>query len=123
MPLVHRLSERVGNAGAHADRRGLFDAELGRDLVSGTEADATDVASQAIGIFLDALDGLGAIGLVDAHRARRADAVAVVKQHDLADHLLLGPAGNDPFGTLWADPSHFVQAARLLLDDVEHGIT
>ena len=45
------------------------------------------------------------------------------KQHDLADHLLLGPAGNDPFGTLWADPSHFAQAARLLLDDIEHGIT
>src|SRR6516225_4887979 len=49
MPLVHRFSEGKGDAGAHADRRGLFDAELGRDLVSGAKADAADVASQAIG--------------------------------------------------------------------------
>ena len=70
MLLVHRFSDRVGNAGAHADRRGLFYAELSRDLVSGAEADAADVASQAIGIFRDALDGLGAIGLVG--RAPRA---------------------------------------------------
>ena len=30
MPFVHRLGERVGDAGTHADQRGLLDAELGR---------------------------------------------------------------------------------------------
>jgi exodeoxyribonuclease V alpha subunit len=33
--------------------------------------------------------------IVDAHRPRRADAVAVQEQHDLADDPLLGPAGDD----------------------------
>jgi hypothetical protein len=43
MAVVHRLGERVGDAGTHANERGLLDAELGRDLVSGAEADASDV--------------------------------------------------------------------------------
>src|SRR5439155_342056 len=105
-----------------ADQRGLLNAELGRDLIRGAEADATDVPGQAIGVFRDELDGLGAVGLVDAHRARGADAVAVQEQHDLADDLLLGPTANDALRPLRADPVDFAQAARLLLDDVEHGI-
>jgi hypothetical protein len=44
MAIVHRLGERVGDAGAHANKRGLLDAELGCDLVGGAKADATDVA-------------------------------------------------------------------------------
>ena len=92
MPVVHRLGERVGDPGTHADQRGLLDAELGRDLVGGAEADAADVAGQPVGVLRDQLNRVGAVGLVDAHRARGADAVAVQEQHDLADHLLLGPA-------------------------------
>jgi hypothetical protein len=44
MPFVHRLRERVGDAGTHANECGLLNAELGRDLVGGAEADAADVA-------------------------------------------------------------------------------
>src|SRR6516162_6268069 len=44
MAIVHRLGERVGDAGAHANKRGLLDAQLGCDLVGGAKADATDVA-------------------------------------------------------------------------------
>ena len=121
MPFVHRLGQRVGDAGAHADQCGLLDAELGRDLIGGAEADAADVAGQAVGVLRDQLHGIGAIGLVDAHRARGADAVAVQEQHDLADDLLLGPAADDALRTLRADAGHLTQAARLLLDDVEHG--
>src|SRR5438552_18054750 len=76
MPFVHRLGERIGDAGAHADQRGLLDAELAGDLIGGAEADARDVASQSIGVLRDGLDGLGAVGLVDPHRARGAGAVA-----------------------------------------------
>ena len=43
------------------------------------------------------------------------------KQHDLANHLLLGPAGDYPLRPLWADTGHFAQTTRLLLDDIEHG--
>jgi len=41
------------------------------------------------------------------HRSRRADAVAVQEEHDLADDFLLGPAGNDPLGALRADSRYF----------------
>src|SRR4030081_4070079 len=95
MPFVQRLGERVGDAGTYPDQRSLLDAELRRDLVGGAEADAADIAGQAIGILRDELDCLGAVGLVDAHRARGADAGAWQEQHDLADDLLLGPAAND----------------------------
>src|SRR5258708_3315928 len=53
--------------------------------------------------------------------ARRADAVAVQEQHDLSNHLLLGPLRGDTRRTFWADPGHLAQAIWLLLDDVEHG--
>src|SRR5262249_4897633 len=61
--------------------------------------------------------------LVDAHRPRRAGAVAVQQQHDLAEDLLLSPTGDDPLRPLWADPGNLAQARRLLFDDVEHCFT
>jgi len=82
MPFVHRLGERVGDPGTDADQRCLLDTELGRDLISGAKSDAADVASQPIGVLRDEPNGISAVGFVDAHRARRADAVAVQKQHD-----------------------------------------
>jgi hypothetical protein len=95
---------------------------MGGGAVGRAEADAADVAGQAVRVFRDELNGIGAVGLVDAHRPRRADAVAVQEQHNLADGLLLGPARDNPFGTLWADTGDLTQAAaRFLLDDIEHG--
>jgi hypothetical protein len=123
MPVIHRLRKRVGNTSAHADQRRLLDAKLGRDLVGRSKADAADVAGQTVGVFRDQSDSIGAIGLVDAHRPRRADAVAVQEQHNLANHLLFGPAGDNPLRTLRADAGHFTQPTRLLLDNVEHGFT
>jgi hypothetical protein len=46
----------------------------------------------------------------------------VQEQHDLSDHLLLGPAGGDALRPLPADPGHLPQAAGLLFDDIENGI-
>src|SRR6516225_2796833 len=122
MPFVHRLSERVGDTGTYADQRGRLDAELGPDLIGGAETDAADVAGQAIGVLRDELDGIAAVGFVDAHGARGADAVAVQEQHDLAYDLLLGPAADDALRPLGADPCHLPQTAGLLLDDVKNGI-
>src|SRR5262249_18925448 len=118
---VHRLSERKGDAGAHADQCGLFDAEFGCDLVGRAKADATDVAREAVRVFRDQSNRIDAIGLVDAHRSRCADAVAVQKQHDLADDLLLGPARDDALCAFRTDSSHLTQTARLLRDDVKYG--
>jgi hypothetical protein len=121
MPFVHRLGERVGDAGTDANQSCLLDAELGCDLISGAEADAADVAGQTIRVLRDEPNGIGAVSLVDAHGARRTDSVAVQKQHDLSNHPLLGPAGDDPLSTLRADAGHLAQAIGLLLDDLEDG--
>src|SRR5215475_11996548 len=103
MAIVHRLGKREGNTGAHANQRGLLDAELCRDLIGGAEADAADVASQAVWVFRNEPNSIGAIGLVDAHSSRCTDTITVQEQHDLANHLLLGPARDDPLRTLGAD--------------------
>src|SRR5215472_16834650 len=121
MTVVHRLGERKRYAGSYADKCRLLDAEFGRNLVGGAESDAADVAGQPIGVFGNQPNGIGAIGLVDTNRPRRADAIAVQEQHDLANHLLLSPARDDPLGALGADTGDLTQASRLLLDDVEYG--
>ena len=47
--------------------------------------------------------------------------LAVQEQHDLADHLLLGPARDDLRGRLGPMPVHLAQPRGLLLDQLEHG--
>ena len=120
MALIHRFGQRIGDPGAHADHGGLFDAELHGDGVGGLEADAADIARQAIRVLGHDLDGVGAIGLENPHRPRRADAMAVQEDHDLADDLLLSPAFGDALGANRANPGHLAQAVRLGLDDVEY---
>jgi hypothetical protein len=68
MAVIHRFGQREGDAGTYADQGCLLDAELGRDLVGGEEADAADVACKAVGVLGDQLDGFGAVGLLDANR-------------------------------------------------------
>src|SRR5262249_3284551 len=106
MPLVHGLGERVGDAGPNSDQRRLLDAELGRNLIGRDKSDAADIASQAVRVLRDQLNGIRTVGLVDPHRPRGTDPIAVQEQHDLADDLLLGPAGDDLPSTLWADAGH-----------------
>ena len=105
MSLVHRLGERIGNPGAHPHHGGLLDAELHRDGVGGLEPDAADVARQPIGVLGHDLDGVGAVGLEDAHRPRRADTVAVQEHHDFPHRLLLGPGGQNAGGANRPMPS------------------
>ena len=47
--------------------------------------------------------------------------MAVQEQHDLADHLLLGPAAADPLGALGPDAGDLLETLGRLLDGVEHG--
>src|SRR5262249_55743512 len=109
MPVLHCLGERGRYPSPHADHRGLFAAQLCRNLGSGAEANAPDVASQPVRIFRDHSDGVGTVRLVDAHRPRRAYAVAVQEQHDLADDLLLAPPGNDPLGAFRSNAGYFTK--------------
>ena len=83
MPLVHRLGQRVADAGTDPDQRRILDPDLGRDLIRSAETDATDVPGQTVGVLADHPHGFVAIGLVDPHGPRRTDAVGVQEQHDL----------------------------------------
>jgi len=50
------------------------------------------ITFSAIGVFRHHLHGVGAVGLEDAHRPSRADAMAVKKHKDFAHDLLLAQA-------------------------------
>ena len=120
MALVHRLRQSIGNPGAHPRHGGLLDAELHRNGVGGLEPDAADVAREPVRVLGHDLDGVGAVGLEDAHRARRADPMAVQEHHDFSHRLLLGPRGQDAGGPHTADALDLPQPVGRRLDDVEH---
>ncbi len=120
MPLIHGLGQRIGNAGAHADHRRLFDAELHGDGVGGLEADAPDIARQPIGVLGHDLDGVGTIGLENPHRPRRANTVAVQEDHDFPHRLLLGPGSENAGSANRPDAIDLAQPVRGCLDDVEY---
>src|SRR6476659_1813413 len=95
VPLVHRLGQRIGNSGAHPDRRCLFDAELHCNGVCGLKANTANIARQPVWVFGHDLDGVRTIGLEDPHRPRRADTVAMQEDHNFPDCLLFGPGSEN----------------------------
>ena len=112
MALAQRLLEHVAEAGAQAERRIRRDAEALGQLVGGLEADAADVAREAIGVLADHLDRALAVGLEDARGAQRAEPVRMQEQHDVAHRPLLAPGGRDPPGEAAPDARHLAQALR-----------
>ena len=118
--LVGKRLQHMPHAGLGTDHGIAGNAQALRQGVGGLEADAVDVQGQAVGILLHPGDGLGAVGLVDAHGPGRAHAMAVQKHHDLAHDFLLGPGRDHTGGALGADAVEFLQALRGLRDDVEH---
>jgi len=62
MALVHRLGQRMADAGADPDHRRLLDAELHRNGVGRHEADAADVADEPIRVLRHHLRGIRTIG-------------------------------------------------------------
>jgi hypothetical protein len=88
--------------------------------VGGLEADAPDIPSQTIGVLGHDLHGIGAVGLEDSHRSRRADAVTVQEDHNFANDLLVRPGGSDAAGSDSADPSDLAQALGLGFNRIEH---
>jgi hypothetical protein len=119
MPFVHGLGQRVGNPRPHTDHRGFLDAELHGDGVGSLEADAADVARQPVRILGHDLDGIGTVGLEDAHGPRRANTVAVQKDHDFAHRLLLGPGSENAGGANRTDTIDLAQPVGRRLDYVE----
>ena len=120
MTVAHGLGERIGDPRADADHGGLLDPEFLRDHIRGAEPDASDVARQPIRVFAHHLHGIGAVGLEDAHRPRRADAMLMQEDHDLADDLLIRPGRRDLGGPHRTDALDLPQPLGVGLDDVEH---
>jgi hypothetical protein len=120
VPFPAGLKKGVIDASSQANHRGRFDAQPGGDGISGAEADAADVARQAIGVLCHHLHGVIAVRLEDPHRSGGADAMAVQEHHDFAHHLLIGPGLGDTTGAHLADTGHLSQALWLLLDHLEH---
>ena len=109
----------MGNPRANPDHGGVLDAEFHGDRVGGLEPDAANVAGKTVRVLGHDLNGIHAVGLVDPHRARRADTMAVQEHHDLANDLLFRPGVGDPLGAHPADTSHLAQPCRLGLNDLE----
>src|SRR5208337_1376945 len=107
------------NPGSDPDHGGFLDAEPGRDRIRRFEADAPYVLREPVWIFRHELHGVVAVGLVDTHRARCADAVRVQKDHDLANDFLLRPGDDNALGSARADAVDLAQALRRSLDDIE----
>ena len=120
MSLIHGLGQRIGNPRADPHHGGLLDAELHRDGVGGLEADTADVTREPIRVLGHDLDGVGAIGLEDAHCPRRADTVAVQEDHDLSHGLLFGPGGENAGCANRPDAINLAQPVRRRFNNVEH---
>ena len=120
MTFVKSFGQGKGDPGPRPDHGRLFDAEFHREGIGRLKADAPDVAGEPVGIFRNHLDRIGAIRLVNPHRARCADPMGMQEDHDLADRPLFRPTRGNPIGTLRSNAGNFPQPMRLGFDDVEH---
>src|SRR5215213_2838002 len=100
-------------------RGSLFHAELGRNRIRRLEADAAHVLGQPVRVLSHDLDGLITIGLENAHRSRRADAMRMQEDHDLPHRLLLGPPRHDARGSHGANSRNVGQTFGSGLNDLE----
>ena len=80
---------------AHAIHSRSLDQRRRVFLFRTAMASARRCATSTVGVLGDHPHRLRAVGLVDPHGPRGADPVNVQEEHDLADDLLLGPAGHD----------------------------
>src|ERR1700687_1404682 len=104
MTVRNSLHQRVGDAGASTEHGLLRNTETLSKLVVSLDPDTADVACKTIRIFLHERDRVGTVGLKNANRPRRTDAMALQEDHDLADRLLVRPTSRDPLQPDLTDP-------------------
>src|SRR6266540_1454683 len=75
--ILGKLLQDMTDASLGTDDRVPWNPQPLRQGIGGFEANAVDVERQAIGILLDADDSLVAVGLVNADRSGRSDAMRV----------------------------------------------
>ena len=109
VPLVPGRAERVQHARLQPRRGVRGDADRLGDRVGGLEADAPDLARQPVRLLPHHPPAVVAEPLVDAHRQRGRDAVALQRRHHLADVPLLRPGRGDAPRPHLADAGHLGQ--------------
>jgi hypothetical protein len=119
---VGGFEEDVIEAGAGAEQGIERDTEFLGDEIGGFEADAGDISSEDVGVGLDRVDGIVAVGFVDADRAAGADAVGMEEDHDGADDFLFGPGVLDLFAAFGSDAVDLFETRGSMFDDVEDGV-
>src|ERR1035441_4765708 len=119
MALIGRLQQHMIEARTGAQDGIMRYADLLANPVRHSEPDPVDVPGQRVRVGLNPLDGLLPVSLVDADSPAGADSLGMKEHHDVADDLLLGPGRFDSSAPLGPNAFHFLQADRIVLDDVE----
>ena len=104
----------VEDAGVEAGRGVVGEAEVDGDAVGGLEADAVDLAGDAVGLLLKNLAGLGAVFLDEFNALAGSDAVGLKEDVELAESALLVPGFFNGGGADLADAGHVAQAGGFL---------
>ena len=114
--LVGPLQQQVLQGGLGPVGRVLVYPHLPGDPVGGDETDPPHVLGQPVGVFLDHLHRILAVGSVDAGGVGGADPVALQEQHHAPYVLLLHPGPFDALHPAGPDPRRLGQSFRLLVD-------
>ena len=116
MPLVRQRIQGVKNPAAAAERVVFGKAQLFRQSVRCFKAHAPDIVRQPEGVLFDHLNAFVAVNLIDLRREGRADAMALEKEHDVLDFLLLFPAVPDHLNPLFSNAGNQQQPVCFLFD-------
>jgi len=116
--VLQRL-EREDEPGVEPRRGVVRKTQVDRDAISGFEADAVDLAGDAIGLVRE--DGLRgrAEMLRDLHALAGRDTIGLQKNVELALGALLVPRLFDRGGAFFADALDVAQLAGLLAEDAK----
>jgi len=117
--LLRRLPQHMAQGGHGAVERVGGNAQLGRDLVGGLEADAAYIARQPVGRLAHHPHRLVAVLAVDAQAEGRGHVVRREEEHHLLNGLLLLPGGPDGPRAHRPDARRLLQPLGLLLNHRE----
>ena len=118
------LFERVDDTGAKTLGIVVIDAHLPRHAIGFLKPHAPHVLDQGVGVALDDLDRVAAVGLVQLHRQSGGDAVGLQPHHRFADLTMFSPRCGDGGRADGADAGDGLQALGRIFE-IEHaqGVT
>ena len=119
MAVLRQFIQCIKNPASQPDKFSLPDPHLIRNRIRGLKSDPPDIICQTVGILLNDLNTLTAIRLENLRGMGSTDLMALEKQHDILDLLLLLPAVLNALHANLSDPFHFNQRIRMFLDYIQ----